>query len=96
MDLKQKINIVERLIAATEDDVAQYGGDPSKDEDLIDGKKLLKELYKQIDLKEILKKAFDAGYDNSVMHNNFGEETYFDFDEFYREEIEPIKNPSSN
>jgi hypothetical protein len=43
-----------------------------------------------MDLKEILKKAFDAGYDNSLMYNNLGEETYFDFNDFYKKEIEAI------
>ncbi len=40
-DLEEVIDIVERLIHATEDDVYQYGGEPSEDEDVIDGKKLL-------------------------------------------------------
>ena len=39
--LEEVIDIVERLIHATEDDVFQYGGEPSEDEDVIDGKKLL-------------------------------------------------------
>lgn len=39
--LEEVIDIVERLIHATVDDVSQYGGDPSEDEDVIDGKKLL-------------------------------------------------------
>ena len=40
-ELEEVIDIVERLIHATEDDVSQYGGEPSEDEDVIDGKRLL-------------------------------------------------------
>ena len=40
-ELEEVIDIVERLTHATEDDVFQYGCEPSEDEDVIDGKRLL-------------------------------------------------------
>lgn len=42
--LEEVIDIVERLLHATEDDVFQYGGEPSENEDVIDGRKLLEAL----------------------------------------------------
>lgn len=40
-----------------------------------------------MDLKKILEKAFDAGYDTSLMYNNLGDEAYKDFQEFYKKEV---------
>lgn len=42
--IDKTIDIVERLIAATEDDCFQYGCDAEIDEDVIDGRKLLEAL----------------------------------------------------
>ena len=42
--INKTIDIVERLIAATEDDCFQYGCDAETDEDVIDGRKLLEAL----------------------------------------------------
>lgn len=40
-----------------------------------------------MDLKKILKKAFDAGYDTSVMYNCGNGNAYEDFESFYINEI---------
>ena len=40
-----------------------------------------------MELKKILKKAFDAGYDTSLMYNNLGDEAHKDFEEFYKKEV---------
>ena len=43
-----------------------------------------------MDLKKILKKAFDAGYDTSVMYNCGDGNAYEDFESFYRGEIKQL------
>ena len=43
-----------------------------------------------MDLKKILKKAFDAGYDTSVMYNCGDGNAYEDFESFYRSEIKQL------
>jgi hypothetical protein len=40
-----------------------------------------------MDLKKILEKAFEAGYDTSLMYNNLGDEAHRDFEEFYKKEV---------
>ena len=40
-----------------------------------------------MDLKKILKKAFDAGYNTSLMYNNLGDKAHKDFQEFYKKEV---------
>jgi len=40
-----------------------------------------------MDLKKILKKAFDAGYNTSLMYNNLGNEAHRDFQEFYKKQV---------
>lgn len=43
-----------------------------------------------MDLKKILKKAFDAGYDTSVMYNCGDGNAYEDFESFYINEIKQL------
>jgi len=40
-ELEEVIDIVERLVLCTEENLDEYGIDPLKDEDSIDGRKLL-------------------------------------------------------
>lgn len=43
-----------------------------------------------MELKELLKKAFDAGYDTSVMYNCGDGDAYTDFESFYKSEIKQL------
>ena len=43
-----------------------------------------------MDLKKILEKAFNAGYDTSVMYNCGDGNAYKDFESFYRNEIKQL------
>ena len=46
-----------------------------------------------MNIKELLEKAFDAGWDCSLSHNNGEKNGYFDFDEFYKNEIKALNIP---